>query len=231
MIKAIAVDDETPALKVVEKFCGQVPFITLEKTFNKPNEALTYANRFPVDLLFLDVNMPGLNGLEFYKNLDQNTMVIFTTAYSEYAVEGFNLSAIDYLLKPFTFERFEQAVIKAQDFHTYRHQKENEELKYLFIRADYSLHKVAVDDLLFIEGLDDYLKIHIQNTKPLVARMTIKAMLEKLPAKDFARVHRSYIVPLKRIERVRNKMITLGGEEIPIGASYEKAFLEVFRNL
>ena len=229
MIRTIAIDDELPALKVVENFCQRIPFINLEKSFNKPNDALKYIQRFPVDLLFLDINMPSLTGIEFYKNVKQSTMVIFTTAYSEYAVEGFNLKAVDYLLKPFTFERFEQAVGKAHDFSNFQLQKSDTEIRYLFIRADYSLHKIAFEDILYIEGLDDYLKIHIQNTKPLVARMTIKAALEKLPAKDFIRVHRSYIVPLKRIESVRNKIITLAGEEIPIGASFEKEFLERFR--
>lgn len=229
MIRTIAIDDELPALKVVENFCQRIPFISLEKSFNKPNDALKYIQRFPVDLLFLDINMPALTGIEFYKNLKQSTMVIFTTAYSEYAVEGFNLKAVDYLLKPFTFERFEQAVNKAHDFFNFQHQKSDKEIQYLFIRADYSLHKIAFEDILYIEGLDDYLKIHIQNTKPLVARITIKAVLEKLPPKDFIRVHRSYIVPFKRIESVRNKIITLAGEEIPIGASFEKEFLERFR--
>ena len=229
MIKAIAIDDELPALKVIESFCSKIAFISLEKTFNKPNEALKYVSKFPIDLLFLDINMPALTGIEFYKNVRQTTLVIFTTAYSEYAVEGFNLSAVDYLLKPFTFERFEQAVNKALEYFNYLHQKESDELKYLFIRADYSLHKIALDDLLYIQGLDDYLKIYTQNAKPLVARMTIKAMLEKLPEKDFIRVHRSFIVPFKRIESVRNKIISLAGAEIPIGASYEKKFLERFK--
>lgn len=229
MISAIAIDDEIPALCVIENFCSKIPFIRLEKTFNKPNEALKYAGKFPLDLLFLDINMPAVTGIEFYKSVGQSTMVIFTTAYSEYAVEGFNLSAVDYLLKPFTFERFEQAVNKAYEYFNYQHQKASDKTKFLFIRADYSLHKIAIDDLLFVEGLDDYLKIHIQNSKPLVARMTIKTMLEKLPQKDFVRVHRSYIVPFKRIDSVRNKMINLAGEEIPIGASYEKNFLERFK--
>lgn len=228
MIKAIAVDDELPALSVIETFCTRFNFISLEKTFNRPSDALKYLEKFPVDLLFLDINMPSLSGIEFYKQVKQSTMVIFTTAYSEYAVEGFNLSAVDYLLKPFTPERFEQAVQKAQDYFSYLNKKENEELKYLYIRADYTLHKLAIDDILFIEGLDDYLKIHLRGTRPLVARMTIKSMLDKLPIKDFVRVHRSFIVPFNKIESVRNKTITLAGEEIPIGASYEKGFMERF---
>ncbi|MES1221655.1 MAG: LytTR family DNA-binding domain-containing protein, partial [Bacteroidota bacterium] len=151
--------------------------------------------------------------------------VIFTTAYSEYAVEGFNLNAIDYLLKPFTFERFTQAMNKAKSA---ARQNEEQKEKYLFIRADYSLIKIAIDDILFIEGLDDYLKIHIHNDKPVIARMTLKSILEKLPSADFIRVHRSYVVPFSRIKSVRNKIISIEQEEIPIGTSYEENFLKLF---
>jgi DNA-binding LytR/AlgR family response regulator len=228
MIKAVAIDDEPPALQVIENFCSQIDFIVLEKVFHKPTEALKYIDNFPVDLLFLDVNMPSLSGIDLYKRVKQNTMVIFTTAYSEYAVEGFNLSAIDYLLKPFTFERFLQAVNKAQEYFNYQNQGPSETKEYLFIRADYSLHKIVIADILFIEGLDDYVKIHVENEKTLVARMTIKAMLGKLPPKEFIRVHRSYIVPFSRIENVRNKIISLAGKEIPIGSSYEKNFFNYF---
>src|SRR5919197_1575106 len=119
MITAIAIDDELPALKVIENFCSHVDFIDLQKTFNKPTEALKHLRKFPVDLLFLDINMPSLTGIELYKAVKQNTMAIFTTAYSEYAVEGFNLNAIDYLLKPFTIERFMQSVEKAHENSNY----------------------------------------------------------------------------------------------------------------
>jgi DNA-binding LytR/AlgR family response regulator len=156
-------------------------------------------------------------------------MVIFTTAHSQFAVEGFNLSAVDFLLKPFTYERFLQAVNKANDFYNYSHQATQTQNQFLFIRADYSLIKIAVSDILFVEGLDDYLKIHLHNQKMVVARMTMKTMLEKLPAKEFIRVHRSFIVPFSRIENVRNKMITLAGEEIPIGSSYEEEFFKLFK--
>ena len=164
MIHAIAVDDELPALSLLENFCKRVDFIELQKVFNKPNEALRYLQQFPVDLIFLDINMPALTGIDLYKSIRQNTMVIFTTAYSEYAVEGFNLNAVDYLLKPFTFERFMQAVNKAK---TAAKIADDQKEKYLFIRADYSLIKIVTEDILFIEGLDDYLKIHIQNDKPV----------------------------------------------------------------
>lgn len=228
MMKAVAIDDELPALKLVESFCARSGLVLLDKMFNKPNEALKYINRFPVDLLFLDINMPSVKGTELYKLLRQKTMVIFTTAYSEYAVEGFNLNAIDYLLKPFTYERFMQAVTKADEYHQYINNQQSKAEQFLYIRADYSLIKIKLDDIQFIEGLDDYLKIHIAQQKPVVARMTMKAISEKLPAANFIRVHRSYIVSFRHIESVRNKMLLIAGEEIPVGASYEEGFLNLF---
>lgn len=228
MIKAVAIDDELPALSIIENFCSKTGFITLEKSFNKPTEALRYVNKFPVDLLFLDINMPSIKGTELYRLLKQKTMVIFTTAYSEYAVEGFELSAIDYLLKPFTYERFLQAASKANEYYNYTNKQSSAADQFLFIRADYSLVKINMGEILFIEGLDDYLKIHIQHQKPVIARMTMKAMTEKLPADNFIRVHRSYIISFKHIENVRNKIISIAGEEIPVGNSYEEQFLRSF---
>ena len=228
MIRAIAIDDEPPALKVIENFCSRTEEILLEKTFTMPVEALKHLRKFPVDLLFLDIQMPSINGIDFYKTVKQDTMVIFTTAYSEYAVEGFNVSAVDYLLKPFTLGRFQQAVAKAIEYYNYRKQGSNETPKYLFVRADYSLHKIALTDIIYIEGLDDYLKIHLAGSHPVVARMTMKAILEKLPPNDFIRVHRSYIIPFSRIESYRNKLITVAGTAIPTGSSYEENFLKLF---
>lgn len=229
MLKAIAIDDEPPALRVISHFCSQVSFIDLKKTFSRTDEALAYLNENEVDLLFLDINMPAMSGIDFYKAIPKAAMVIFTTAYAEYAVEGFNLSAVDYLLKPFTFERFQQGVQKALDYSQFIKKTEPElAAEYLYIKADYSTYKIAIADILFIEGLDDYLKIQLENAKPIVARMTMKSMVEKLPARDFIRVHRSFIVPLRRIENVRNKVITLGENEIPIGSSYETEFFKRF---
>jgi DNA-binding LytR/AlgR family response regulator len=228
MIKAIAIDDELLALKVIENFCSKVDFINLEKTFHKPKEALRYLEEYPVDLLFLDINMPSMTGIELFRSITQISMVIFTTAYSEFAVEGFNLNAIDYLLKPFTYERFLQGANKANEYFKSQQPLKTENTSYLYIRADYRLHKIALNDILYIEGLDDYLKINIYNSKPIVARMTMKTMLEKLSNNNFIRVHRSFIVPFNRIENVRNKVILIANQEIPIGISYEKAFFENF---
>ncbi|MBK6983319.1 MAG: response regulator transcription factor [Bacteroidetes bacterium] len=225
MIKALAIDDEPLALNVIEAFCAQLDYIDLQKTFTKPNEALKHLNKYPVDLLFLDIHMPSLTGIDFYKNIEQNTLVIFCTAHGQYAVEGFNLNALDYLLKPFTFERFKQATDKARDYFS---SSNNQKAQHIFVRADYSLQKIMLDDIMCIEALDDYLKIYINNQKTIVARMTMKAMLEKLPSTEFMRVHRSFIVPIKKVESLRNKMLQLGDKKIPVGNSYEEDVLKHF---
>jgi len=222
MIRAIALDDEPLALKVIESFCARVGFINLEKTFTKTAEAHKHLRKQPVDLIFLDIQMPTQNGMEFYADIQQNVAVIFTTAFSEYAVEGFNVNATDYLLKPFSYDRFVQATEKVKK--ALETQTQNAE-QYLFIRADYSLNKILISDIIFIEGLDDYLKIHICNEKTMVARMTMKAILEKLPASEFVRVHRSFIIPISRIDKVKNKIVYIAEDKIPISASYEAAFL------
>jgi len=227
MIRAIALDDEPLALKVIESFCSRIGYIQLEKTFTKTAEAHKHLRKQPVDLIFLDIQMPMQNGMEFYAEIEQKVMVIFTTAYSEYAVDGFNVNATDYLLKPFSFDRFSQAAEKVKSIYETKNQVSNSEQQYLFIRADYSLNKILISDILFVEGLDDYLKIHIANQKTIVARMTMKTILEKLPATEFVRVHRSFIIPVSKIDKVRNKVIYIGNEEIPLSASYEAAFLSI----
>lgn len=225
MIKAIALDDEPLALEILQSLCDTIEYIDLEKTFTKSDEAFKYLKKYPVDLLFLDINMPSISGLDFYKKLPHKTMVIFTTAYSEFAVQGFTLSATDYLLKPISLSRFQQAVEKA--YSQWKQQNQNIEQQYIFIRADYSLIKILFSDILFIEGLDDYLKIHIQNQKTVVARMTLKAILQKLPETEFVRVHRSFIIPISKVSKIRNKIIFIDQTEIPISASYEEEFFKL----
>lgn len=229
IIQAIAIDDELPALTLISNFCERIDSVHLQQTFNKPEEALQYIARSPVDLLFLDINMPSIPGTDLYKSITQQPMVIFTTAHSEYAVEGFNLNAVDYLLKPFTFERFQQAIQKAQAQLQYQQSLQKNDQQQLVLRVDYGLTRIELKDILFIEGLDDYLKIHLLHQPPLVIRMTMKVMLEKLPAHAFVRVHRSYIVPLSKIDQVRNKTILIGAQEIPIGSSYEANFHTLFK--
>ena len=229
MITAIAIDDEPLALKVIDSHCGKTDFINLQKTFTHPTEALKYLRKYPVDLLFVDIQMPSMNGISLVKAIQQNTMIIFTTAFSEYAVVSYELNAIDYLLKPINFKRFSLAVNKANDYYNYLNKQNLSENKYIFIRADYSLVKIPVADILYIEGLADYLKIFIKDRQTVVARMTMNDMVQKLPEKDFIRVHRSFILPFKRIESVRSNSITLQETEIPIGKTYIKDFNSRYR--
>lgn len=226
MITAIAIDDEPLALKVIAHFCSQANFISLQKTFTKTDEALDYLSKNPVDLLFLDIHMPGRTGLDFYKLAGPNVMVIFTTAHSQYAVEGFNVNAVDYLLKPFSFERFLAAAEKASKEKKVRTNATG--TGYLTVRADYKQHRIDFDDILLIEGLDDYIKLHIKGKSPITARISMKSILEKLPADAFARVHRSYIVPLKKVKSLYNKTLQIEDFVIPIGDTYKDAVAKLF---
>jgi len=229
MIKAIAIDDEAPALKVIENFCARTNTIHLQHTFRRPAEALGFLRQNPVDLVFLDIQMPSQSGLELYRTIGPGTLAIFTTAHSEYAVEGFNLNAVDYLLKPFTLERFQQAVAKAAEYLALRNaQQQGQFAQALLIRADYSLVSIDTADILFVEAADDYLKIHRENKPPLTVRMTMKSILAMLPPNAFMRIHRSYIVALRRIDNVRNKLVSINGRDLPIGTNYEAAFLRQF---
>lgn len=221
MIRAIALDDEILALKIIENYAGKIENLSLEKVFNKQSDAQKHLNKFPVDLIFLDIEMPAKNGLDFYKNVSQNTKVIFTTAFSEYAVDAFNVNAVDYLLKPFSFERFKAAVEKIKI------NPENSEAKHLTIRADYKLHKINFQDIQLIEGLDDYIQIYLKDSTKITARSSMKSILEKLSDKDFVRVHRSFIVPVSDIKTIVNKNIQISDFIIPIGETYKDDVMRI----
>lgn len=229
MINAIAIDDEPLALHVIETFCAELDFIHLQNTFTKPTEGLKYLRKFPADLIFLDINMPAMSGLELIKGVQQNSMVIFTTAFSEYAAKSYELNAIDYLLKPINQKRFEQAVRKANDYFNYTNKIHTTVQKDLFIRADYSLVRVPLEEILYIEALRDYLKVFVKDRKTLVTRMTMKEITDSLPSTDFIRVHRSYILPKRKIKSIRNKTIDLDGKEIPIGGTYMDEVSKLFK--
>ena len=223
MIKAIALDDEPLALKIIENFSAQIPYLSLEKCFNKQSEAQKYINKFPVDLIFLDIEMPNKNGLDFYEDISQDTKVIFTTAYSEYAVDAFEVNAIDYLVKPFSFERFLKAVEKLKI-------KKNEaEKEFLMIRADYKLQKINFENILLIEGLDDYVKIHLKSQTVITTKNSLKNISEKLPAHLFIRVHRSYIVPVASIKSFVSKSLQIENFVIPVGETYKTDVLKFLK--
>ncbi|MEZ4968624.1 MAG: LytTR family DNA-binding domain-containing protein [Flavobacteriaceae bacterium] len=220
MIKAIALDDEELALEVVQAYCDQIDYIDLVQTFTGQDKAVKYLNKFNVDLLILDIQMPKLNGVDLYKSLKRQTKVIFTTAYSHYAVEGFNVNASDYLLKPFSPERFLTAVEKVKR----EMELENfspEENTHLSIRADFKLYNIPFVSILMVEALDDYIQIYLEDGKKIVARFTMKAILQKLPPSQFKRVHRSFIVPLKKIKSVYKDSLQIEGFTVPMGNTYK----------
>jgi len=227
MIRAIAIDDEPLGLKIISHFCEEIDFITLERTFTKQNEALKYLKNYPVDLIFLDIQMPNKNGIDFYKMLDNDPIVIFTTAYSEYAVEGFNVNATDYLLKPFSQERFLTAVQKARNELQFRNSASVQ--THLMVRADYKLRRIEYNDILLIEGLDDYIQIHLSNKSKVVTRLSMKNIIEKLPEKEFIRVHRSYIIPIKKVKSIQSKTIDIEEFVIPIGDTYKEEISKYFQ--
>nr|WP_310589924.1 LytTR family DNA-binding domain-containing protein [Fibrella aestuarina] len=227
-MQAIALDDERPALEVIEAFCQRLDTVQLDQTFTRLGDARTYLAQQRVDLLFLDINMPAGSGIEFVRSLQPAPLVIFTTAYSDYAVTSYELSAVDYLLKPFTFDRFRQAVDKAWQQHQRLTGPLAPEAEYVVFRVDYSLIRVALADIVFVEGLDNYLKIHFVGAKPIVVRLTMKAMIEKLPTDRFVRIHRSFIVALARVRSVRNKLIAIGDEDLPLSSTYERDFFALF---
>lgn len=224
MIQAVAIDDEPLALRVIESFCERSGEVALLKTFTRPMEGLNYLNKYPADLVFLDIQMPSITGMQLAKKLSPEILLIFTTAFDNFAVEGFNLNAIDYLLKPFAYERFLQAIEKVKK---YRRPAAGSGA-FITIRADYSLMRVPLDKIHYIEGLDDYLKIHLVDAKTIVARLTMKAMIELLPAQQFLRIHRSFIVPRSRITAVKRKFLWIGDLRLPIGGSYESGLEGLF---
>jgi len=226
MISCIAIDDEPLALNLMKEYISKVSFLDMKAGFTDAVEATTWLEKEKVDLVFLDIQMPDVNGIQFYNSMAQKPMVIFTTAFSEYAVEGFNVNAIDYLLKPFEYDRFVKAVYKAKEYYEFTINQEIR-LSSIFVKADYQLVKINLKDVLFIEGLDDYIRIHLPENKTILTLMSLKAIAEKLPQNEFVRIHRSYIVPLGRIEKISSKKIEIAGREIPVGISYADEFFKI----
>lgn len=222
MIRCIAIDDEPLALQLINEYCGKISFLKLEKTFTNTDEAKAYLQHNNIDLLFLDIQMPDINGMQFYKNLTQKPPVIFTTAYKDFAAEGFNVDAVDYLLKPFEYDRFLKACYKANEYLEFLSSQELQ-LNSIFVKVNYEIMKINLKDIELIEALDDYIKIYIKPS-PVLTLMTLKSIQEKLPVRDFVRVHRSFIVPLSRIEKFSKTKLWIAGKEIPIGSSYSNVY-------
>jgi two-component system LytT family response regulator len=232
MLRCIAVDDEPLALDLLEDNIRQVPYLELVAKCKNAFEAIEVLRNDSIDLIFLDVQMPGLTGLQFIQSLSQKPMIIMITAYEKYALEGFNLDVVDYLVKPAPFERFLKACNKAIELYNLRNQTAvplsgEAEIDHLFVNAEYSLVKVVLDEIIFIEGLKDYIKIHLINNKPLIIRMGMKAIEDKLPPKKFLRVHKSYIISVSRITSIRKNLVFLGTLEVPVSDNYKDALLAI----
>ena len=237
MIRCLAIDDEMLALELLEDNIKKVPYLELVKTCRTAMEALEVLRSQHIDLLFLDIQMPDLSGIQLLRSLHHKPMVIFTTAFSKYATEGFDLDVIDYLLKPYSFERFLKAVNKVHEYLDLRdrassqtsHKEIVASLNFLFVRADYKLYKINLKDILYIEGLKDYVKIYVSE-KPIVTQMSMKALEEKLPPRDFIRVHRSFIVAFNKIDFVQKHMLTIGKNEIPISEHYRDELFKIINH-
>ncbi len=217
---AIAIDDEPIALEVIKSHAAKVPFVELKATFTNAFDAIDFLQKNRTDLLFLDIKMPDISGIEFFKSLPNPPMVIFTTAYSEHAVEGFEVSAIDYLLKPFSLSRFLKACTKANELLALKSGTPKHS-DHIFLKDGYEQVKIIFDDILYIEASGNYLNIFLKDQQKLMTRSTINDLTLQLPESDFTRVHRSYIVNNRKVEKFNKQAVFIGFTEIPIGNTYQ----------
>lgn len=229
MIKCIAIDDEPLALKKIASYIEKIPFLEIVAECRSAFEAMDAMKDNKVDILFIDINMPELSGLDFIKTLKEKPYIVFTTAYSEYAVEGFQVDAIDYLLKPISFSDFLKAVNKVKQLIELTANKQNERIEataeHLFVKSEYKLIRIELDDIKYIESQHEYIKIHSVSGKPVMTQVSLKAIEEQLPPDRFMRVHRSYIVNLKRISIIdRNRIVFDDNVFIPISEQYKENF-------
>jgi len=232
MIRCIAVDDETPALDILEDNISRVPFLQLVKKCKNAYQAMEALQQERIDLLFLDIEMPGVSGLRLLKEMEEKPMVIFITAYRKYAADGYDLDVLDYLVKPVSFERFQRAANKALEYHELR-QKEKDAVfpGYIFIQSEHRLTKVFVHEILYIEGLGNYIKLYLMGSpRPILSKLSMKAIGEKLPAGKHSRVHKSFIVMMDKISSVRNDSIMIGETEIPLSRFYRDEFFKLIHN-
>lgn len=229
-ITCIAIDDEPPALLLLTQYITQFNQLQLMHTFSDAISGSEYLRNKPVDLLFIDINMPDITGLDLVKSLDQKPMIVFTTAYKKFALEGFELDAIDYLLKPISPERFAKAVNKAVEYYQFKNQTAPQPYENLFVYSEYKMVKIAAADIIYIESLEDYIRIHLKNDTRIMTLMTMKKVLDSLPPGKFSRIHRSYIIANEAVKTIHNRKATLSnGKELPISESYLD-FIEKWRS-
>ncbi|OJW17249.1 LytTR family DNA-binding domain-containing protein [Mucilaginibacter sp. 44-25] len=235
MIKCLVVDDEPLALNILEDYISKVPFLQLIKATTNPIEALTIVQEGGIDLVFLDVQMPELTGIQFLKIANGKAKVILTTAYPQYALEGYELDVVDYLLKPIAFERFYKSVQKAQGIIqpaakaqpvAEPQQQDDFMSDFIFVKTEHKIQKVYLHDILFIEGLKDYISIFTP-TERIITLQNMKKMEDALPEKHFIRVHKSYIVSINKIDSIERSRIFIGDKIIPVGDTYREDFFKI----
>lgn len=239
MIKCIIVDDEPLAIDVLKSYCENAGGIEILDCFTNAIKALEFINSHQIDLVLTDIEMPQINGVEFIKALEQRPLFIFTTAYPDFALEGFELNAIDYLVKPIPFPRFLKAINRVKQACKTTNQENNEllnftplsgektsERPYMFLKSDYGNTKVNTHEIIYIQGLKDYLKIHINDHKPVLTLMNFKEMESRLPDSYFFRIHRSFIVNINYIKTVQKNKVVIGEQRLPIGASFKPYFFD-----
>jgi two-component system response regulator LytT len=230
MIRTIAIDDEPLALKLVSGYIAKTPFLELAGTFDNPISAMEFLDGNPVELIFLDIQMPDITGIEFARLLQNEPKIVFTTAYEKYALEGFRLEAVDYLLKPFGYDEFLIAAQKARKIIQLEKAVPTEveaNSEFLFLKSEYKIRRINFNDILYVEGLKDYIKVYLQNDlHPILSINTLKSVMQKLPETKFMRVHRSFIVNLEKIQTIERSRIVFGKEYIAIGDQYKDKFQE-----
>ena len=232
MIRCMAIDDEPLALQQIAAYIGKVPFLELVQQCQSAVEARQFLENDTVDAIFCDINMPDLNGMDFVKSLTVSPLIVFTTAYAEYAVEGFKVNAVDYLLKPFGMQDFMRAANRlkerlndSKDFSDLQDPNESKDTDTIFLKTDYHIIKVSISDIRYIEAMSEYLKVHLRNEpKPIITLLSMKKMEERLPA-NFMRIHRSYIINLEDIREVNKNRVIMDAEtSLPIGDNYRETF-------
>jgi two-component system, LytTR family, response regulator len=219
MMTCIAIDDEPKALEVIERYCQKIGLATLKATFREPLKAIGFLNREKVDLIFLDINMPDISGMQLLQTLSPRPLIIFTTAYSQYAVESYELNAVDYLLKPVTFERFLMAINKAAAALSSRNTTGMDEDAAVFIKSGPQTHRVKVSEILYLEKNGNYITVHLKDGNILI-RENMGDIFDLVPAADFIRVHKSYVVGIRHISMIEVHQLIVNGEKIPIGSTY-----------
>lgn len=231
-MNCLIVDDEPLALDVIENYIRKIPGLNIAAKVTSPLDALTILRSQPIDLMFLDIHMSEISGIDFLKSLNHAPLVIFTTAYDQYALESYELDVVDYLLKPIPFERFLKAINKAREVGAFLRTKGNsgENREFIFVRSDYQMVKINFSNILYIEGLKDYVKI-FTGPKPVFSHQNLKSIEAKLPDSQFLRVHKSFIIPVNKIEAVQKNSLRVAGTEIPIGDTYRDQVQRMIGNM